>query len=202
MKSYRTVYPNQVHQLSVAVSKHYWVTQGGVLKFQQKPMEVGLDKLQEASRRHLVHYLVRDHFSGVVYSEIALSGCLTQLDEFLYRAWSEKENFLFCGIPDYMTLPQTVERAFPGVRERVSSLGVLFPDVTSGFQSGVRDIRTIEENFKFYVDRPLEEVRDLMNVECIRISAMPSRDGRQTKLGVWRTGIETVSIPPASWLAN
>lgn len=35
IKRYRTDYPNQVHQLSVAVSKHYYAGVDGLLKYQK-----------------------------------------------------------------------------------------------------------------------------------------------------------------------
>ena len=199
MESYRTLHPNHVHQLSVSASKHYWVTGSGIVKFQHKPMENSLDKLQNSKKCHLVHYVIRDHFSGVVYSEVTTSERMFSVEGFLFRAWSQKDGFIFCGIPDYLTVPKTVERAFPTIREQVSLLGVQFPKVTSGFQAGVRDVKTLEEYMKFFAERPLEEVQEQMNKVHVYLSTMGARTGKQTKLELWRSHIESVRVPPESW---
>ncbi len=83
IQRYRSLHPNHVHQLTVSVSTHYWITKNGILKYQQKAMETNLSKLKDASKAHLVHFIIRDHCSGVVYSEVAKSDNLPPLDAFL-----------------------------------------------------------------------------------------------------------------------
>lgn len=137
MQSYKSLHPNHVHQLTVSVSKHYWVTKEGVFKYQAKPLEVSLDRIDDSKKIHLIHYVIRDHTTGVVYAEAGLSNDLIPLSEFLFRAWSEKKDFAFCGIPELMTIPKTVEKAFPNLLKAIALLGIRFPQVTSGFQAGV-----------------------------------------------------------------
>ena len=199
LQSYSSLYPNHVHQLTVCVSKHYYITNNGVVKFQNKKIEMNLDKVKDSKRNHLLHYVLRDHFSGVIYSEVTSSKDMIALDEFLFRAWSKKEKFIFCGIPEFLTIPKTVEKSFPTIRKKVSLLNIQFPKVTSGFQSGVRDIKTIEEYMKFYVNELLDDVIESLNKIYIYLSTMEARVGKQTKLEFWRQHIESVMVPPESW---
>jgi hypothetical protein len=199
MQRYRSLHPNHVHQLTVSVSKHYWLTNDGILKFQHKKMEVPLDKVDASKKTHLIHYIIRDHFSGVVYSEVATSRKNISLEEFMFRAWNQKDRFVFCGIPVFLTVPKTVENVFPNIKQKVSRLGVEFPTVTSGFQAGVRDVKTIEEYMKFYAELPFEENHSKINDTHIYVSTMDSRTGKQSKIELWRKHIDTVTVPPTSW---
>jgi hypothetical protein len=62
---YQTNYSIEVHQLIICISKHLYVTKSGPIKYQQKSFDVSLAKVDKAEKEHLVHYLIRDHFSGV-----------------------------------------------------------------------------------------------------------------------------------------
>ena len=92
---YKSEYPNQVHQLSVSVSKHIYVTGAGKLKFQKKKFELDLASVRAADRVHVLHYLIRDHFSGAFYAEICASTSFVPVQDFLNRAWSVKREYLF-----------------------------------------------------------------------------------------------------------
>jgi hypothetical protein len=54
-------------------------------------------KVEKAESVHLVHYLIRDDFSGVFYAEIHSGSPLIPVEEFLFRAWSQKENYGIYG---------------------------------------------------------------------------------------------------------
>ncbi len=99
-------------------------------------------------KNHTIHYLLRDHFSGLFYWEICSSDDLLPIYEFLYRAWSKRTDHPLYGIPDYMTVPQNVQVNFPNVLQFIEKIGISYLKVTSGFQGGVRDIRTIEDELR------------------------------------------------------
>ncbi|WP_159561829.1 hypothetical protein [Alcanivorax sp. S71-1-4] len=200
MQSYRSEHPNHVHQLSVCVSKHYWFTNDNILRYQQKKLEVPLAKCGESKKNHLVHYVLRDHCSGVIYAEVCSSRDLNNLDGFLFRAWSRKEEYTFCGIPEHLTIPKTIESVFPEIKGRVSLLGVIFPKVTSGFQSGIRDIKSLESFMSFYLDKPFCELQESMQKISRCFSSEKSRTGNESKIQLWENGINTVNIPSESWL--
>jgi len=202
MQTYRSLYPNHTHQLTVSVSKHYWITNEGILKYQHKKMEVSLDKITRSKKNHLIHYIVRDHCSGVVYSEVSTSRKNITLTEFLYRAWNKKNDFAFCGIPELLTIPQIIEKLFPGILESISLLGVQFPKVTSGFQAGVGDVKTLEEYMKFYTEQLFENNHEKLNKTYTFIATMNARTGKQSKIDLWCNHVGSVRVPPASWLEN
>ncbi len=207
IKRYRTDYSNEVHQLIVTPSKHYYVTGGGALKYQKKPFEIRLEDVHEARKVPVIHYLVRDHFSGLFYWEICSSNGQIPIYEYLFRTWSKKEYHPLYGIPAYMTIPQNVQSHFPGLIRLVRKIGVIPLKVTSGFQGGVRDIRTIEEELRlagFDFENPrlsLEEPPfDLVLKKapeiCRRFSDSLYR--KPSKLEVWLSGLkpeEEVRIP-------
>nr|VFJ47723.1 MAG: hypothetical protein BECKDK2373C_GA0170839_101914 [Candidatus Kentron sp. DK] len=199
MEQYRSLRPNHVHQLTVSVSKHYWVTNDGILKYQHKKMEVSLDAVSTSKKNHLIFFIIRDHFSGVVYFEVSTAREGISLDGALYRAWSRKEYFDFCGIPELLTIPKTVEKAFPGIKEKISLLGVKFPKVTSGFQSGVREVRTLEEYMGIYAEKPFEANHESINKTCVYLSSMDATIGKQPKIELWRNHVGAITVPPASW---
>lgn len=151
---YRTDYPNEVHQITVSVSKHLYVKKDGEVAWQKKPFEVDLRRLRESKKDHIVHYLVKDHFSGTFYGEVGRSSEILSLGEFLFRAWSQKEKYLFFGMPSYVIIPQSVIDYFPPVENLLRSFGVKYQTATSGFHAGVRTIRTWDEQVYYHTNWP------------------------------------------------
>lgn len=109
---YQSDYPNQVHQLLVTVSKHLFVGAKGQIRHQWKQMDVSLKTLHKSDREHLIHYFLRDHFSGAYYVEIVSSKEMIPLQDFLLRAWMEKPDLHFAGVPTALMIPKAVEDNF------------------------------------------------------------------------------------------
>jgi hypothetical protein len=199
---YQSDYANQLHQVTVSVSKHLFVTKTGRLRYQKKPMDARLEKVSKDSKDHVVHYLIRDHFSGVFYAELYSSLELVPIEEFLFRAWSLKDAYPFCGVPDYISIPKTVSDAFPTVRKLIEAYGIQTVAVTSGFQSGaIRDIKTWEEHVCGEIR--CEEELQLLRAWTPKRTAGMSSDlngeyaGRQSKIYKWDYGIrEAIKLPP------
>lgn len=200
MQSYQSLYPNHIHQLTVSVSKHYWITSDGIFKYQQKKLETSLGKVKSSNKNHLIHYIIRDHFSGVVYSEVASSKSEIDLQQFLFRAWSSKEGFAFCGIPELLIIPNAVQEIFPKIKEKLSRLGIKCLKANSGIQAGVRDVRTLEEFMKYYAESTFLEKHEELNQTFNLVSAKQARTGKQTKLEVWENNINKLSVPSESWI--
>ena len=57
-------FANETHQLLVSISRHLYITGDGVLKYQDKRMEVDLGNYRSSRREHLVYYILNDLFSG------------------------------------------------------------------------------------------------------------------------------------------
>ena len=200
IKHYRSEYPNQVHLLNVSVSKHYYVTKTGLLKYQIKQQEVVLEKLSTSERLHVIHYVIRDHCSGVFYAELALSNSPIPVCEFLYRAWAQQKDYSLCGVPDMMTIPESVGRFFPSIKDQVATLGIALVKVTSGFQSGIGDIRTIENHLGYSVGHPFEHAKGEIKNICTFVNKQTSRTGKDSKLDLWRNNVRELYAPKEDWI--
>lgn len=199
MNRYKSDYPNQVHQLVITVSKHFYVKKDGMLGWQKKAFDVSLNNQAKSNRNHLVHCLIRDHFSGAFYCEVANTQFMPDAVAFLHRAWSLKDHHPFCGIPQAITIPKTVLEKFPNVPSLTDSLGIHTIKVTSGFQSGVRDIRTWEEYIRTDPalcgeNNTFSNLKNRESAASIFICSWNSRG--KSKLKVWTDEVEKLYIPP------
>jgi hypothetical protein len=197
---YQSDYANQVHQLIVSVSRHLWVTKEGLLRYQHKPFEVSLAKLARAEKRHIVHYLIRDHHSGLLYAEIAVAPQLFSTREFLLRAWSRKDRLSFSGVPDALTVPKSVADAFPELLPWLDELDVEIIAATSGFQAGVRDLKTWEEKVRHALDwypaDDLGHLPALAEMLCWNLVEEPLHQRQHVER--WRRSVRTLRYPTAN----
>lgn len=200
--SYRSQHPNHAHQLAICVSKHLYATKDGRLKYQQKPIEVRLETLSRQDRAHLVIYTLRDHCSGLFYAEVGFGPDVVPAAAFLKRAWSPKSHYAFCGLPRLLLIPKTVQSVFPELPAQVAALGIRLGEVTSGFQSGVRDIRTIEDQLGCYRDLAREGVDAEVQRICLYQANTKSRNGVDSKLALWHKHVPGLQYPPEDWSNN
>lgn len=142
---YRSPYPNYIHQLFITPSKHIYVLKDRRLKWQDKAMDVKLDKLEGVSKEHIVHYIVADHNSAAFYAELRTSETLVTPVEFLTRAWKMKPDFFFHGIPEHLIVPTAVSNKYPEVDDWLEKLGVSLVPPSSGFQAGIHQVRNWEK---------------------------------------------------------
>ncbi|HYH05706.1 MAG TPA: hypothetical protein VEK11_01485 [Thermoanaerobaculia bacterium] len=194
---YRTEYSNEVHQLVVSVSRHLWIGKDGAIRHQVKPFEISLAKLATSAKRHIVHYLVRDHHSGAFYAEIATSPNLPDVRKFLLRAWSRKDHLSFCGVPEFLTVPQTVDAQFPDLLTWLDDLGVEIVEATSGFQAGVRDLKTWEDDFRYnlawYPADDLDRLPALSESMCYDLTERELFN--RPHVNRWRAGLRNLRFP-------
>lgn len=202
INSYQTLHRNHAHQLIVSVSKHFYATKDNVLKYQAKPFETTLATLNDSKKTHLIVMSVRDHWSGMFYAEIALSPNLPSLTSFLYRAWSPKQDYPFCGIPALISLPKTIKRLYPELSSLTEQLGIKPFEVTSGFQGGIRDIKTIESYLAVCHNKSIEEVKKWVYKTCVIHAHEKARNGLNTKAEMWELSDYELRFPPDSWLKN
>jgi hypothetical protein len=150
----------------------------------------------------MIHYVIRDHFSGLFYAELGLSNNIIPVQRFLYGAWAEEKDYSFYGIPESLTIPSTVTAVFPELARQVTGLGIQPIKVTSGFQGGVRDINTIERyltiSLIFPFKQPQLEIKEIWE----SVNRQKSRNGRDTKMDLWRENVKIVTIPPDQWPDN
>ena len=164
--SYRTEYANQLHQLLVSISKHFYIRKDGLVTCQEKPIEVNFGNYRKSRKDHLVYYVLRDHYSGNLAFRIATVDKLYPLAAFLYEVWQNGDGELsFQGMPKDLWVPKTIAttQLFAGLQK----LGVRADYPPSGFASGIRAIRDLEEQlFIFmgsYSDHTLENIARYAN---------------------------------------
>lgn len=195
MNSYRTEYSNQLHQLAVNVSKNYYITKHGILKYQKKKMEISLSSLKESNKIHLIHYLIRDHTSGLFYAEISTSDNMNGIGGFLHRAWSQKDDFSFQGIPEFLSLPKTVKAYYINIITDLEDFDVGVVEPTSGFHAGVGDTKTIEGFLGFHIDEHITEIYDVPRLACKVNEDRKLRSTNFTKLGCWEKSVKLIRLP-------
>ena len=201
LQRYKTNQSNEVHQLVVAVSRHSYVTAAGRFQRQKKAFEVRLDKPETFTKRHVVHYLIRDHFSGLFYAELADTENIFPVHEFLYRAWSKKESHPLYGIPFGLTVPGTVRALWPELVSLLKEATIEAIDVTSGFQGGIRDLRTWEDELHFGLYESgyppaYQEVLRRAPEACSNFNVSEYRGGPKAK--VWSENLPEKLYVPAS----
>lgn len=180
-----TEYSNQLHQLLVSVSKHLYFGKDGYVKYQEKPLDVNIKNCHKSSKEHLVYYILRDHFSGTFTFRIATTKRLIPLADFLHYAWSEDvgENKFIWGMPDFIFIPQMI--ATEDLLSGLSTLDVKAMTPPSGFASGIRIIKDIEDNLCFFmretVDYSLEGLNKLRFKVYKYLIDSPCRDNKFSK---------------------
>lgn len=198
-QSYKTDHPNHVHQLVVSVSRHLYVTSNGKFKYQKKAFEAKLDRPDSYTKKHIVHYLIRDHFSGLFYVEITDTKNIFSVFEFLYRAWSRKDHHPLCGIPYALTVPKNVKALWSNITPFLEEITIQSVDVTSGFQGGIRDIRTWEEDlrcglYKSGYPPDYSEVSEYAPYACAQLNTFNCRG--KSKAEVWQENLpEDIYLP-------
>ena len=113
MLSYKSDFPNQVHQLNVSISQNYYLLKDETIKWQEKKFDINWKNFTKSSKRHLVTYIIRDHYSSCFFAELHPIDKLPEIEEFLFNAWSIKEDYEFRGIGHSNIIPQSTIDQFP-----------------------------------------------------------------------------------------
>lgn len=153
--SYKSDYPNQVHQLNFSISQNHYLLKNGEIKYQQKKFEVNWSNYEKTGKRHLVNYLIRDHFSNCFYAELHPIDQLPTLSDFLFNAWRPKDSYEFCGIPTVLIIGRNIVDRFPEILQFEKNTKLHLELAQNGFATGIRSLRDWEQNiryFSFYED--------------------------------------------------
>lgn len=174
---------------------------------QRKPFEYTFDTMGASSTKLMVSYLLRDHYSGVYYAEATTHDRMLNLGGFLFRAWSSKEGFDFCGVPKALMVPQLVLDKWPAVLELLEDYGITILKPRSGFETGMIDIKNwqrefFENSFVDYtrelgikLDYQFERLRAKQLEVCIRAAGRTIDREKRTKLDKWRTSDAELLVP-------
>lgn len=148
-KTYKSDYPNQVHQLNLSISKNHYLLKNGEIKYQVKKFDINWKNYHKTGKRHLVNFLIRDHFSNCFYAEIYPIDEMPNMIDFLFNAWRKKQKYEFRGIPHHLILGKHILDKFPEIQNLEKSIGTKIQLASSGFATGVRSLRDWENNIRF-----------------------------------------------------
>ena len=99
-------FANETHQLLVSISRNLYITGDGVLKYQEKRMDVDTTNYHRSKREHLVYYALSDLFSGNFIFAVATTKKMLPLLDFLHYAWKkDKAEAHFWGLPQKLSVP-------------------------------------------------------------------------------------------------
>ena len=191
---------NENHQLLVSVSKHLYVLKSGAVTYQKKPMDVNLKNYRRTGREHILHYIVRDEASGMMYAELH-SGCAAApVMDFLCRAWRKKYNFYFEGLPQELCVPETIYTGELG--GALSGLGIRAMKPESGFRAGVRSVRSWEEALTWFAlhypgIRNFAELRHYTEYLADELNTYD-----QARIGLWENQEESKRWPPPEMMSS
>lgn len=128
-------YANQVQVFSVSASKRFYFIKSGELRGQKKRFETSIANPAPGSKNTLVHYTLRDCYSGAGYTESHPLFDLPELDDFLYRAWSPKPEPYgpdFFGLPTYLAIPKATLKLFPQLEGLSKFTRIIEPPTSIG----------------------------------------------------------------------
>lgn len=204
---YVSAHRNEVHQLLVSLSRNYYVGSDGNLKIQKKPFEFSFDTMARSNKKLLVSYLLRDHYSGVYYAEAMTHDRLLNLGGFLFRAWAQKEELDFCGVPEALMVPHLVMDKWPAVLDLPKDYGITALKPRSGFEAGMIDMKNwqrdfFESSFSGYtsesgivLDYQFESLQAKQREVCLRAAQRNIDPERRTKLDKWRASDAELRVP-------
>ena len=151
MLSYKSDFPNQVHQLNVSISQHYFLLKDGTIKWQEKKLDINWRNYKKTNKRPLVTFIIRDHYSSCFYAEFHALEEMPDIEDFLFNAWSKKDDYDFWGVGHHIVVPQSTLDQFPKLHfffKRAKDL-IHLQLPTSGFSSAVCSIREWERQAKY-----------------------------------------------------
>lgn len=153
MLRYKSDFPNQVHQINISLSKHYFILNDDSIKWQAKEFDINWANYNKTEKKHLVTYIIRDHFSNCFYAELHFVDKMPMIHEFLFNAWKQKSDYPFYGMPACLIVPKTTQKQFPSIHKFFSNVDKPYLQTpTSGFSSAVISIRHWERCIKYFID--------------------------------------------------
>jgi hypothetical protein len=184
MPALQSRHANDIHQLVVAVSQHFWITKDETVKYQKKPLGLSLTSARLSPKAHVVVYLIRDDYSGLYYCMATTSQSLVRPATFLAKAWSLKVDSPFSGRPQQLVVPRDVEFAFPGTRTAAAELGV---DIADGSpHQAARELEYIESLLGYSYGKKFHNLVDTCRAICAHSQREPSRVVSYTKGRLWQ----------------
>lgn len=135
--------PLREYKFLVVTSKHAYSNKKDICFWQDKPIAKATEH-----KIPLRYLLMTDADTGAIYGEIVSSADEPSLIEFAARAFANKHEMLsMSGIPASIVIPKkhpVEEEEYKHFQKAMLSLGITLIHPSSGFDAGVRCVRTWE----------------------------------------------------------
>lgn len=199
MNRYKSDYPNQVHQLSVYISKNYYLLKSGEIKYQNKKFDINWKNYVKTGKRHLVSFVIRDHCSGCFYAETHPIDQLPHLKEFLFNAWRKKDHYEFYGIPENLIVGRNVVDMWPELMSFADDCKKINIELAeSGFSTAVRATKDWENNINYYTIYPkyktIEGFQSNNEIICRDLNFRKRSDKEESNLEKWAKNPKGASL--------
>ena len=183
-------FANETHQLLVSISRHLYITGDGVLKYQDKRMEVDLGNYRSSRREHLVYYILNDLFSGNFIFGVATTKKMLPLLDFLHYAWKkDKAEAHFWGLPQKLSVPRRLSS--PALLDGLQKLGVEPFHPSSGFTSGIHAVKSLEDSICYFVLRlsSLHFGDTIQRCKNLLYNYILKGHNRENRTVIWRSSL-------------
>lgn len=193
----RTRLPAQEQNLFISHSKHLYLTQDGLLKYQKKD----LDPKLPGKRALLQRFVLLDVISGSVYGELHELAGPKNLAGFLARAWHLKPHNPMRGIPKVLNVGQLVlgDPTYQADLRLLSELGGFrLGPLPGGFAGGIHAVKAFEKAVESVFWRTGENIApDISMVRALSGALSAEASGPMAYL--WKEKWSMVSPPPAEF---
>lgn len=199
MNRYKSDYPNQVHQLSVYISKNYYLLKNGEIKYQNKKFDINWKNYKKTGKRHLVSFVIRDHYSGCFYAEIHPIDQVPHLREFLFNAWRKKDSYEFYGIPENLIVGKHIIDMYPELKSFSDDYKKINIELAeNGFATGIRATKDWESNINYYTIyenyKKIDGFQTNVEIICRDLNLRKSSDKEKSNLEKWASNPKGVSL--------
>lgn len=147
---YKSDFTNQVHQLNFSISQNYHLLKNNEIKYEVRKFDINWKNYEKTGKRHLINFLIRDHFSNCFYAEIHPIDNIPNIFEFLYNAWKKKENYEFSGMPKNIIVGKHIIEKYPEIKSIEKRHDINIELAKNGFATGIRSLRDWERNIRYY----------------------------------------------------
>jgi hypothetical protein len=195
----KAAYPGKEVNLIVSVSKHVHQLKSGKLKYQDKIIDLPLDKLSLAQsspdKDVIIHFLLKDSFSSLIHAESYSYSNIISMESFLYRAFRKKKSNPFYGFPETLIIPASVMKVYPALEVFCFKAGIKITQPESGFRSGIDSVRYWESMFYDHTERgyPYYVPALFLKNKIANLSA--SGGGYLTRYDAWENGLKLRPVP-------
>lgn len=169
-----------------------------MLKHLKRKSAITIPELLNEGVKRLVYFIMRDDYSGLLYAELKITKDLSEIREFLFNAWKQKDKKMapLFGMPQYLMISQVIANTFPELHIGLDKLGIKIIYPSDGFSSGVRAIRSLEDVLRgFFYKRcaSLDSISKTIETTVWGANGIPISRNKLSRFEVWQNSIDNLN---------